>query len=79
MRRSLAAASLAVGKPKPALVEADAALARRPFDPVTLSVRAEISPRSAAPATRQKTALRHVAVAWRQGGVRAGAELGVRR
>ena len=41
-RRSLAAALLADGKPKDALREADAALAQRPLDPVTLSVRADI-------------------------------------
>lgn len=41
VRRSLAAALLAAGKPKDALREANAALARRPLDPVTLSVRAD--------------------------------------
>lgn len=41
-RRSLAAALLAAGKPKDALREADAALAERPRDPVTLAVRADI-------------------------------------
>ena len=41
VRRSLAAALLAAGKPKDALAEANAALARRPLDPVTLSVRAD--------------------------------------
>ena len=41
VRRSLAAALLAAGKPKDALREANAALARRPLDPVTLWVRAD--------------------------------------
>ena len=41
-RRSLAAALLASGNAKDALREADAALAQRPLDPVTLSVRADI-------------------------------------
>lgn len=41
-RRSLAAALLAAGKPVDALREANAALARRPLDPVTLGVRAQI-------------------------------------
>ncbi len=41
-RRSLAAALLAAGRPQDALREADAALAQRPLDPVTLAVRAEI-------------------------------------
>ena len=41
VRRSLAAALLAAGKPKDALREADAALARRPLDPATLSVRGD--------------------------------------
>ena len=41
VRRSLAAALLAAGKPKDALREANAALARRPLDPVTLSVRGD--------------------------------------
>ena len=41
VRRSLAAALLAAGKPTDALREANAALARRPLDPVTLSVRAD--------------------------------------
>ena len=40
-RRSLAAALLASGNAKDALREADAALAQRPLDPVTLSVRAD--------------------------------------
>lgn len=41
VRRSLAAALLASGKPADALREADAALARRPLDPLTLSIRAD--------------------------------------
>lgn len=41
-RRSLAAALLAAGKPKDALREANAALAERPRDPVTLAVRGDI-------------------------------------
>ena len=41
-RRSLAAALLASGDVKDALREADAALAQRPLDPVTLSVRADV-------------------------------------
>jgi tetratricopeptide (TPR) repeat protein len=42
VRRSLASALLAQGKAKEALVEADAALKRRPRDPVTLALRGEI-------------------------------------
>ena len=41
VRRSLAAALLASGNPKDALEQADAALARRPLDPLTLAVRAD--------------------------------------
>ncbi len=41
VRRSLAAALLTAGKPKDALREANAALARRPLDPVALSVRGD--------------------------------------
>ncbi|MDO7844353.1 hypothetical protein [Sphingomonas immobilis] len=42
VRRSLAAALLAQGKPKDALAQADAALKRRPRDPVTLALKTEI-------------------------------------
>ncbi|CAN5309259.1 hypothetical protein BH10PSE15_BH10PSE15_18000 [soil metagenome] len=43
VRRSLAAALLADGKPVAAQVEADAALKRRPRDPVTLALRDQIA------------------------------------
>lgn len=42
VRRSLAAALLAAGRPKDALVQANAALARRPLDPVTTGLRGQI-------------------------------------
>ena len=43
VRRSLAAALLASGKPQAALIEADAALKRRPRDPVTLGIKDQIA------------------------------------
>jgi tetratricopeptide (TPR) repeat protein len=42
VRRSLASALLAAGKPDEALAQANAALKRRPRDPVTLAIRADI-------------------------------------
>ncbi len=42
VRRSLASALLMAGQPAKALVQADAALKRRPLDPVTTSLRANI-------------------------------------
>lgn len=42
VRRSVAAALLAAGRPADALAQADAALKRRPLDPVTTALRADI-------------------------------------
>jgi tetratricopeptide (TPR) repeat protein len=54
VRRSLAAALLADGKPQAAAVEAEAALTRWPFDPVSLRITADVARQNGDPAKAER-------------------------
>ena len=60
VRRSLASALLTAGKPAEALIQANAALKRRPLDPLTMAIRADIETAlgMAADAERDRAAAR---------------------